>query len=170
MERRYADLTVQDILDQAGVGRSTFYTHYWDKDDLLASELERVIGVLGQRMEGEGGGKRSGGHTVLGVPSRGLFEHIGEQDQLLRAFVRGSGPEQGLEFHIRTLRTRLVERVEGYLRALPAEQRAVESEWAIPLVAQGVVGTFLALLQWWLEAEKPLSPEQMNAYFLRLVL
>jgi len=170
MERHYADVTVQDILDRAGVGRSTFYAHYWDKDDLLASEFERVIGMLGQRMEGEGGGRGSGGHTVLGIPSRALFEHIGEQDQLLRAFARGRGPGQGLEFHIRALGARLIERVERYLRALPAEQRTVESEWAIPLVAQGVVGTFLALLQWWLEAEKPLSPEQIDAYFFRLVL
>src|SRR5262245_4849375 len=74
---RYVDLTVQDILDRAGVGRSTFYAHYWDKDDLLASELERVIGVLGQRMEGEEGGKEegeeSGERTVMGIPSRALF-------------------------------------------------------------------------------------------------
>lgn len=163
-ERRYADLTVQDILDRAGIGRSTFYAHYWDKDDLLVSEIERVIGVLGRHMDG------SEEHGVMGIPSRGLFAHIGEQDHLLQAFVRGPGPEQGLEFHIRTLRTRLVERVERHLRALPAGQRAVGSEQAIPLVAQAVVGTFLALLQWWLEAEKPLSPDQMDAYFRRLVL
>ena len=31
LEKRYADITVQDILDRADVGRSTFYTHYTDK-------------------------------------------------------------------------------------------------------------------------------------------
>ncbi|MEM6707029.1 MAG: TetR/AcrR family transcriptional regulator, partial [Acidobacteriota bacterium] len=34
-EKDYARITVQDILDRADVGRSTFYTHYRDKDDLL---------------------------------------------------------------------------------------------------------------------------------------
>lgn len=36
LERGYARITVQDILDRADVGRSTFYSHYRDKDDLLA--------------------------------------------------------------------------------------------------------------------------------------
>src|SRR5690348_6733672 len=46
LERRYADLTVQDILDRANIGRSTFYAHYWDKDDLLASTMEQMIRML----------------------------------------------------------------------------------------------------------------------------
>jgi hypothetical protein len=32
------------------------------------------------------------------------------------------------------------------------------------------VGTFLDLLRWWLEHERPVSPEQMDAIFQQLVL
>ncbi|MFC9557628.1 TetR/AcrR family transcriptional regulator [Rhodococcus sp. NPDC056960] len=35
LEKGYSRTTVQDILDRADVGRSTFYSHYRDKDDLL---------------------------------------------------------------------------------------------------------------------------------------
>jgi AcrR family transcriptional regulator len=36
-ERPIDDVTVQEVLDRAAVGRSTFYLHYRDKDDLLLS-------------------------------------------------------------------------------------------------------------------------------------
>ncbi|MDO3650831.1 TetR/AcrR family transcriptional regulator [Nocardia mangyaensis] len=35
IERGYDRVTVSDIIDRADVGRSTFYAHYRDKDDLL---------------------------------------------------------------------------------------------------------------------------------------
>lgn len=39
-EKPFDDITVQEVLDRAGVGRSTFYTHYKDKEDLLLSDVE----------------------------------------------------------------------------------------------------------------------------------
>src|SRR5215472_17303062 len=70
LEKRYEDITVQDILDQADVGRSTFYAHYYDKEDLLTSEIERVIDVLSQHME-----QAPSAPTAM-IPSLGLFQHV----------------------------------------------------------------------------------------------
>ena len=39
-ERDFEQITVQDVLDRAGVGRSTFYVHYRDKNDLFLSDVE----------------------------------------------------------------------------------------------------------------------------------
>src|SRR5690349_21251623 len=41
-EKRYEVITVQEILDRADIGRSTFYMHFKDKDELLFSGLENV--------------------------------------------------------------------------------------------------------------------------------
>src|SRR5215471_19459582 len=46
LEKKYESITVQEILDRADVGRSTFYTHFRDKDELLVSgfgEVQRLL-------------------------------------------------------------------------------------------------------------------------------
>src|SRR5580698_3766408 len=39
-EQPFKSVTVQDVLNRAKVGRSTFYMHYRDKDDLFLSDVE----------------------------------------------------------------------------------------------------------------------------------
>ncbi len=52
-ERPFKSLTVQDVLDRAGVGRSTFYTHYRDKDDLFISDVEEFWEMMSSMLGSE---------------------------------------------------------------------------------------------------------------------
>ncbi|MEN1479314.1 helix-turn-helix domain-containing protein, partial [Pseudomonas aeruginosa] len=56
LEKDFRDITVQELLDRAGVARSTFYAHFRDKEDLLVAGYEsigtpqtRVYEVFGHR-------------------------------------------------------------------------------------------------------------------------
>src|SRR6266498_3684845 len=42
-EREYDAITIQDIVNRANVGRTTFYLHYGSKDDLFLSCHEVIV-------------------------------------------------------------------------------------------------------------------------------
>jgi AcrR family transcriptional regulator len=74
-------VTVQDVLDRASVGRSTFYLHYRDKDDLLLSQLEMFLETMSTALSI----RKEESHPV--VPVVELFAHIGNQNKLYRALA-----------------------------------------------------------------------------------
>src|SRR3974377_1993543 len=45
-ERGYDAITIQDIVDRAKVGRTTFYLHYNNKDELFLSCHEAIVREL----------------------------------------------------------------------------------------------------------------------------
>src|ERR1700692_1803961 len=80
-EKPINDVTVQEVLDRASVGRSTFYLHFRDKNDLLLSQLETFLEMMSTALSV----RNEESHRV--VPVAELFSHIGNQNQLYRSLV-----------------------------------------------------------------------------------
>ena len=45
-EKNYSRITVQEIIDRANVGRTTFYTHFETKEELLKALCEELFGHI----------------------------------------------------------------------------------------------------------------------------
>jgi AcrR family transcriptional regulator len=158
LEKQFDGITVQDILDRADIGRSTFYAHYTDKEHLLMSEIERVIHQLD-----EYAAKAGQPHNGL-LPSLELFCHIQEQRRLMQAFVWG----RGAEMHTRNFQDQVCKIIERNLRAMGGD----DTNFSVPLpvAANFVASTFLMLLRWWFDEDMRHTPEQMDAMFCKLVV
>ena len=76
-EKRYEDVSVQDIIARADVARSTFYVHYVDKDDLLTGSHGIFAENLGEQMLAHAGESGSA------FSSRTWFYHIQAQGDIL---------------------------------------------------------------------------------------
>jgi len=158
VEQRYDRITVQEIIDRADVGRSTFYAHYHDKEDVLTSEFEHVLAQLHQHLDPDGA------DAPQLLPSLGLFRHVQEQHHLYHALLQGHGVGVLYETGHRYLSASVGRR----LTVLAGDGRAPEVP--LPLLADYVAGAFLSLLRWWLEHQRPYPPEQMHAIFQQVVL
>jgi AcrR family transcriptional regulator len=156
-ERHYDTITVQDILDRAGIGRSTFYTHYFDKEDVLTSIAEQMLETFGQQFS-----QRNVGQTI--VPGLELFEHVQQHYQYFQAMLRGHTGEVLWE----AAQTALSKTIEQTLTTIYVEESSPAIPWTV--TAQYLAGSFLSLLKWWLRAEMPYTPEQMERIFQQLAL
>jgi len=157
LEKRYDAITVQDILDRADIGRSTFYAHYYDKEDVLASITEQMLDEFSRRMQ-----QSEAGQGLL--PGLELFRHVQEVHPNIQVLLRG----QSGEVLLKTVQTLLSKNIEQTLASAFAGKRSPSVPLAV--VSQHLAGAFLNLLKWWLEAEMPYSPERMDEMFQQLAL
>jgi AcrR family transcriptional regulator len=154
LEKGYDAMSIRDVIERANVGRSTFYSHFKDKEELFASQLDRLLETLSR-------------HLPLHVeqnpyfPSLGLFQHIREQQKLFRALAWTSG----MDVSTRHLQKSMTEKIEKKLRA-----DGKTYQIPIPVMANFLAGSFLTLVKWWLDNKMIYSPEEMDAMYRSLAL
>ncbi len=152
LEKRYDAITIQDLLDRADVGRSTFYFHYRGKDDLLLRSFERMLEGLDEAMKPDASAGRV-------APVRELFGHVGE----FRVFHRALSRAHMLDRLYQVGTTQLARTIARRLAASPPRPGAESVPVAV--VAQAFAGALFALLRWWVDEGAPYTPEQMDEMY-----
>jgi AcrR family transcriptional regulator len=158
LEKRYDKITVQDVIDRANVGRSTFYAHFQDKEDLLLSHFGTVLDALIQHFD------LQPDDPEQFMPVRGLFRHAQAFYPVYQTFVWG----RGVELLYKQGQAHLSQRIEENLAAsLPVGQPPAVP---LPVLSNHIAATLTSLLRWWLENEMPYTAEEMDGIFQQLVL
>lgn len=152
-ERGYERLTIQNLLDRAGVGRATFYTHFSSKDDLLVTSVGGLRAWLTHRAA-----HRVGERLAFTLP---FFEHLESHGSLYRQCVRRGELTTGRE--IRKMLRELI-------RADLALQTGASSDSAsVALMTEYLVGALWSTIAWWMASDVPMPAAEVDRTFRRLV-
>ncbi len=159
-EKGFEALSVQEIVDRANVGRTTFYAHFSNKEELLLCGFDELRVLLKQRQHEA----RTRQDARLFAFSRELFEHVGEHRDVFRAMV---GKRSGAAAQ-RRLQGLLIELVREDVRlALPALRAAPAQREP---VVRFVAGAFFGLLSWWLDDKPHLTTAEIDRRFKQLAV
>jgi AcrR family transcriptional regulator len=157
LEKGYARVTVQDILDRADVGRSTFYAHYRDKESLLTAAFEDLRDDLRTDLATLAPGVPPSPTSPTGA----LFEHAYQR----RAVYRALCGRQGGDIVHRHLHRVIGDLLREHLRP---HLSAAGSDLPVDVVAEFYTSAALGLLTWWVDRDFRPGPTHIAHMYQRL--
>jgi AcrR family transcriptional regulator len=157
LARRFDDISVQQVLDRARVGRATFYAHFRNKNDLLLSDAERVFEFLERHFMANAGGSRRV------APVAALFSHVADFHPFLRALEQSE------------MREPVADLLTGHLARM-IERRMAElcpgaGTPSLPPAATARVfaAALVEMMRWWLNRGARPDAKEMDAQFHEIV-
>jgi AcrR family transcriptional regulator len=157
-EKTFEEITVQQVLERAGVSRSTFYAHFRDKDDLFLSDAEEFLEMMANFLS------RSKEQSHRVAPVRELFSHLSDWHKFHGVLVESGKISDFLQL-AQGIFAKGIEKRLGELDPSRASQSKAERI----ATAQMLTGAMLSLMSWWLDHGMPNTPTEMDEQFHRLV-
>lgn len=152
-KKRYDRITVQEIIDEADVGRSTFYSHFETKDLLLNAMCEDMFYHIFENDPCPYVGKD---HDLEGELSHTLW-HIRDSKTDLSGILLSDSGELFMQYFKEHLYTMFEHHIESFKTDVPKD-----------FLLNHLVGSFAEMVKWWLKENMKTSPETTAKYFIEL--
>ncbi|MDE7425625.1 MAG: TetR/AcrR family transcriptional regulator [Lachnospiraceae bacterium] len=155
-KKNYNKITVQEIIDTANVGRTTFYAHFETKDDLLR---EMCISLFNHVFSDVPQIENTHDFSVTTDKTSTIITHIlyhlrDNHKNILGILSCDSG-----ELFLQFFKQYLNDLISKYIViTLPPE---IPEEFLINHIS----GSFVNMVQWWIKGGLKQSPEQLTVYF-----
>jgi hypothetical protein len=150
IQQGYEAVSIKDIIDKANVGRSTFYTHFESKEQLLLSghdTFKRLLteSVVPTKGSGEG----------VDIDFLFFYRHMKEQSPVVKALIGKEGGEIVAK-HIHAI---FAHRIKEYFEhRTSVEANSVMFVFTVNAAASAMI----SLLVQWVENDMPFTPEEMT--------
>lgn len=162
-EKSYNRITVQEIIDGANVGRTTFYAHFETKDDLLRALCGELFGhIIDSAMDAtHTHGLYSDGSAPESVFCH-LLQHLRENDNNILGLLSCESSELFLRYFKDSLnelvRTQFVER-----------RRTADTPLPQDFLVNHISGSFVEMVLWWIRGRMKQTPEELDGYFRAVI-
>ena len=155
-QKSYEKITVQEIIDRADVGRTTFYAHFETKDCLLQEMCADIFGhVFSEHLHAENTHDFSNTEYTLTEQITHIMYHLRDNRAEITRLLSGESSEIFLNYMkpylIRILDPMIREDVSG----IPASyQRSALSD------------SFAGTIKWWSDEGMKHTPEKVAEYYV----
>lgn len=155
LEKGYEKTTIQDILDRADVGRSTFYSHFQDKEALLLASFDGMR----DQLELEFAGIDATTPVDITLPAALLYEHAYRNQRVYRALCGRQGG---------ALVQRYLRRLIGDLLRKHLQPNVTPTEVPSDVAAEFYTSAALGLMLWWIDHDFCNGPAWLTAAYRAL--
>jgi AcrR family transcriptional regulator len=156
LRQGYEKTTIREFTDEADVGYATFFRHYQDKDELLHDVLEVMLAEL-LLVINPAVHTKEPDHAEVG---KRVFVHVQTHEDLYRVLLDNARAQEMFTVVYEV-------GVQGVLETHEPSPRA-----RVPadIAAHHIVASFLALIRWWLQNDKPYRPERMGEIYRDMII
>lgn len=162
MEEGYDAVTIEEITERADLGRTTFYLHYRDKEELLLESIEAIADDL--RSEVDGYIQGQAGVVFPPNPILLVFEHAARNASLYRIILRGGAANSVLARIREIISQAALEYFEQHFRSL-SDPTHLAARVPLEVTVHAFAASMLGMMTWWLEQAKQYTPEEISSYF-----
>ncbi|MDY6084467.1 MAG: TetR/AcrR family transcriptional regulator [Dialister sp.] len=161
-KKSYSKITIQEIIDEANIGRSTFYAHFETKDSLLENMCTDLFnhiveGIMNHDMPTDDHDPAGGPHPAFCH----LLQHIKGNTLHSKDLLISESSDIFLRFFKHSL-NRLI-------RAYLFQKRQGKVDVPEDFLLNHISGSFVEMVQWWVQGRMKESPEELGLYFQRVI-
>ena len=162
-EKSYSKITVQEIIDAANVGRTTFYAHFEAKDDLLKELCEELFGhIIGSAMDcTHAHGLYSDGKAPESMFCH-LLQHLQEDDKNIIGLLSCESSEIFLRYFKDSLNSLVRSQFVN-------QDRRANTDIPQDFLINHISGSFVEMVLWWIKGRMKQTPAELDRYFRAVI-
>lgn len=162
-KKNFSSITVQEIIDEANVGRTTFYAHFETKNHLLKAMCESIFDhVLSEHLQKEETHDFSlGSGSIPELLEHVLFHLQDEKEEILDILLTDSA-----DLFLRYFSDNVRVLLEHNRQLLPRLPESVPGDYQLQMLTSGFVET----VRWWAGNRMQYTPQQVAAFYTRIYL
>ena len=162
-KKSYSKITVQEIIDTANVGRTTFYAHFETKDDLLKALCEDLFGhIISSALDcTHTHGLYSDGNAPESVFCH-LLQHLQENENNILELLSC----ESSELFLRYFKNSLNELIQNQF---VSQNRKNNTDIPQDFLVNHISGSFVEMVLWWIKGRMKQTPEELDHYFRAVI-